>query len=81
MRFQIEDQYPEKWLSENEQEPPFPECERVPWKKGADYYGADYYIEVDNLEELLSLGARKNRNLFIDVKGRRIVLTEQIELE
>jgi hypothetical protein len=78
VKFLIEDQYPKKWVSGNEPEAPFLECVREPWIGRDD--GVDWSLEVSSIEELLSLGKRKNQNLFIrlgDIPS--IVLTSNDE--
>lgn len=81
MKFEIEDQYPEHWISGNEPEPPLPGCERVPWKITNERFemeGADWYLEIESIEHLLQLGEKKECNIFIDVAGRRIVFTKNL---
>lgn len=77
MKFFIKDQYPQEWITENEAVPPFPECNREPWKNekfGTE--GAEWSIEVESLDDLIELGRRKKRNLFINLDESTIILTE-----
>ena len=83
MKFIVEDQYPQKWISGNEAVPPVPGCERAPWKHdypdGTSMEGADYTLDINSLEELLELGKQKECNLFINISDMRIVFTANDE--
>lgn len=85
MKFVVEDQYPEAWISDNEAVSPLPGCERVPWSLvsgiGTPMEGAYYCLEINSLEELIELANKKQCNLFINVSGMKIVFTTDTDME
>jgi hypothetical protein len=82
MTFYIEQQYPNRWINTNQEEPPVLGCV---WEAEAGDdrgYGA-YKIEINSLEELQQLASNAARNVFIRFNDRVpfIVLTEQTEID
>jgi hypothetical protein len=82
MIFEIEDQHPTKWITDNEAEPPLPGATRVVRSKPPNYPEiVSWHIEINTLEGLLEIAKQKQTNLFINVDWDppRIIFTQQSE--
>ncbi len=88
MKFKVEDQYPQKWIHGDLQEKPLDRCKL---EDDPDFPRWQMWtVEIDSVEQLIELAKEKEAqgglydqgcNIFIDVKGRRIVFTNQGEPE